>query len=510
MRLIGTTTSRRGFLKAGAVGAVALASSRGWTAEARRPNMIFVMCDDLGYGDVGFNGNSVIRTPCLDRMRREGVCFTRFHTGGPVCSPTRGTCMTGRHYMRYGIGHANEGALPRQEITIAEIAKQSGYRTGHFGKWHLGTLSKTEKDGNRGGPQSPALYSPPWEHGFDVCFCTESKVPTWDPGKTPAEDNDPWGTPGTPWGTSYWNERGERVRENLEGDDARVILDRVEPFVRSAAAAKQPFLAVVWFHTPHAPVVAGPAYRAMYADAPESKQHYFGCISAMDEQVGRLNALLAELGIEQDTAVWFCSDNGPEGRGDGSLRSRNQGSTGGLRGRKRSLYNGGITVPALLKWPSRAAAGATCETPCSTLDCLPTVAEILEFQMPDRRPLDGTSLMPLIGEQKAERPAPIPFRYLDRKDSMFGAPTFAMIDNRFKLLTNLSDDTAEDECYDMTSDPFEEHNIIGQQADFAASMRKRLREFVDSCRHSHNGGDYAEPYTPLTRFPEPRGDWSKL
>ncbi|HUW62924.1 MAG TPA: sulfatase-like hydrolase/transferase [Candidatus Bathyarchaeia archaeon] len=194
--------------------------------------MIFVMCDDLGYGDVGFNGNSVIRTPHLDRMRGAGVCFTRFHTGGPVCSPTRGTCMTGRHYMRYGIGHANEGALPRQEITIAEIARQAGYRTGHFGKWHLGTLSKTEKDSNRGGPQSPELYSPPWDHGFDVCFSTEAKVPTWDPAKTPAEDNNPWGAPGTPWRASYWNERGVRVRENLEGDDARVILDRVEPFVQ--------------------------------------------------------------------------------------------------------------------------------------------------------------------------------------------------------------------------------------------------------------------------------------
>jgi len=471
--------------------------------------MIFIMCDDLGYGDVGFNGNRIIRTPHLDQMTREGACFTRFHTGGPVCSPTRGTCMTGRHYMRYGIGHANEGALPRQEITLAEIARQCGYRTGHFGKWHLGTLSKTEKDSNRGGPSSERFYSPPWEHGFDVCFSTEAKVPTWDPAKKPAEGANLWGEPGTPWPASYWNERGERVQDNLDGDDSRVIMDRVEPFVRAAARAGEPFLAVVWFHTPHAPVVAGPQYRAMYPDVPEPKQQYFGCISAMDEQVGRLNDLLGELTIDHHTAVWFCSDNGPEGSGDGSLGSRNHGSTGGLRGRKRSLYNGGITVPALVKWPGLVNAGEKFSMPCSTLDYLPTLAEILEFKMPDSRPIDGVSLMPLLAGRDAQRPAPIPFRYLDRKDNMFGSPTFAMIDNRYKLLTNLSGNPSEDECYDMTSDPFEQLNIITDQREFAETMRNRLDEFIDSCRRSHTGSDYPEPYAPLDPFQEPIGAWMK-
>ena len=106
-----------------------------------RPNIILVMCDDLGYGDVGFNGNDIIKTPHLDALAGDGIRFARFMAGGPVCSPARGTCLTGRHYIRYGINHANEGSLPPQEITLTDVVKPRGYRTGHFGKWHLGTLS---------------------------------------------------------------------------------------------------------------------------------------------------------------------------------------------------------------------------------------------------------------------------------------------------------------------------------------------------------------------------------
>ncbi len=245
--------NRRSFLKYTATGVASLAAPK-WSAraESKRPNIILVMSDDLGYGDVGFNGNTIIRTPHLDQLAGEGARFTRFYAGAPVCSPTRGTCLTGRHYLRYGITHANEGSLPAQEITIADLCKGLGYRTGHFGKWHLGTMSKTEKDGNRGGADHPELYSPPWEHGFETCFSTEALVPSWDPAKTPAEGDNIWGTPGDPWRSSYWNERGERVRDNLEGNDARVIMDRVEPFLRRAVGDSQPFFTVIWFHTPHA------------------------------------------------------------------------------------------------------------------------------------------------------------------------------------------------------------------------------------------------------------------
>ena len=469
------------------------------------PNIILTMCDDLGYGDTGFNGNSIIRTPHLDAMAAHGARFTRFYAGGPVCSPTRGTCLTGRHYFRYGITHANRGCLPRQEINLAGVLKRLGYATGHFGKWHLGTLTRDERESNRGGPAGAPYYAPPWERGFDDCFSTEAKVPTWDPMITPAEGADLWGIPGTPFGTHYWDQTGRRVSENLEGDDSRAIMDRAIPFIRAAARRRQPFLAVIWLHAPHSPVVAGPDYRAMYADCSEGEQHYYGCVTALDEQIGRLNAETDALGIRQNTMHWFCSDNGPEGR-DG-LSGRNRGSTGGLRGRKRSLFNGGVGVPALLDWPQYAHPGQTWTMPCSTLDYFPTIIDLLGYAMPDDRPLDGISLMPLIRGEMVERPLPIPYHFLERCQAMFGSPTLAMIGNRYKYLTNLSEDRQEDLVFDLVRDPEETANIVAQQSDLAEDMRSRLRAFLDSCRESHHGGDYYEPYTPVDPFQEVTGTW---
>ncbi len=477
----------------------------------KKPNIILLMCDDLGYGDTGFNGNTIIRTPHLNAMRAEGARFTRFFAGGPVCSPTRGTCLTGRHYARYGIDHANKGRLPTAEITLANVCQEVGYRTGHFGKWHLGTMTTSIRDSNRGGPENPDAYSPPWLHGFDVCFSTEAKVPTWDPMVTPDEQGPNgyrWGEPFAPFGTFYWNEQGARVEDNLEGDNSRVIVDRAEPFIRECARTEQPFLAVVWFHTPHTPVVAGPGYRALYAEFSAEEQHYYGCITAMDEQVGRINQLVKELGIADDTMIWFCSDNGPEGAEDLSTNDRSRGLTGGLRGRKRSLFNGGIGVPALLKWPRMVNAGTEYTMPCSTLDYFPTIIDHLAYTMPDDRPLDGISLLPLLRGEMNARPKPIPYRFLERKHAMFGAPTLALMDDRYKFLTNLSADGAEELLFDMATDVTEQANIIAQHADRAQSMRRQLEDFMDSCRKSHRGEDYAVSYELVNEFQDIIGTWA--
>lgn len=478
---------------------------------AEDPNVILIMCDDLGYGDTGFNGNRVIRTPCLDAMRAEGARFSRFFAGGPVCSPTRGTCLTGRHYSRYGVTHANEGRLPTEEITLAQVCRGHGYRTGHFGKWHLGTLTTTVRDSNRGGPDHPLEFSPPWLHGFDTCFSSEAKVPTWDPMVTPDEqgpDGYRWGRPGTPFGTYYWNERGEQVQDNLEGDDSRVIMDRVEPFIRDSVEKKRPFLAVVWFHTPHTPVVAGPEYQAMYPAYSEEEKHYFGCTTAMDHQVGRLNQLVKALGIDENTMIWFCSDNGPSGGDDPSLNGRRRGTTGGLRGRKCSLFNGGVGVPALLKWPNHVQAGAEYTMPCSTLDYFPTLLDLLQHPMPDDRPIDGVSLLPLIEGEMQVRPRPIPYRFLESKTTMFGAPTLALVEGRFKFLTNLSEDQTEDMLFDLDADMEEATNLIGSDPGRARRMRRWLGEFIASCRRSHCGADYPLPYEPINVFQEVSGTWS--
>ncbi|HUV07677.1 MAG TPA: sulfatase-like hydrolase/transferase, partial [Spirochaetia bacterium] len=305
--------------------------------QLRKTNFILLMCDDLGYGDTGFNGNREIKTSHLDAMAESGVRFTRFYAGGPVCSPTRGTCLTGRHYSRYGITHANVGHLPLQEITIQQILKSSGYTTGHFGKWHLSTMSR--KYSAKPGRQPELNYAPPWEHNFDQSFSTEFAVPTWNPS---ADVTAPFHDaslrerpPGERWKSPYF-EGGVEVTDELKGDDSKIIMNRTLPFIEQAAKNDRPFLAVIWFHAPHSPVVAGPEYLRLYEDQELGRRHYYGCITAMDEQVGRLRAALRRLGVAENTMLCFCSDNGPEGMSEGLDSNINCGSTKGFRGRKRS------------------------------------------------------------------------------------------------------------------------------------------------------------------------------
>lgn len=512
MNIRKSSYARRDFLKALGAGAAALAVP-GCMSAARRltdkntelPNIILIMADDLGYGDVGFNGNKIINTPHLNAMAKAGIRFTRFYAGGPVCSPTRGTCLTGRHYFRYGIFSASVGYLPAEEITIARMCKFHGYTTGHFGKWHLAPVSKT-------GPTMPEYkgrrlrkYAPPWERDYDETFTTECNVPTWDPADNLEKYKWVFRLP-------FWH-NGKIETENLKGPAARVVMDRVIPFIRKAAKNNQPFFAAVWFHEPHEPVVAGPEYRAMYKQYCDGEQHYYGCITAMDEQIGRLRRQLRTLAIADNTMVWFCSDNGPEGmtsKGEQGWCKNSRGLTGGLRGRKRSLFDGGLVGPALLEWPGHAEAGRTVDMPCSTLDYLPTIRDVIGFRMPDDRPIDGISLLPMIEGKITRRPKAIPFVFVKpSKRRMHGSPTVALVDNNFKFLTNLSEGGREDMLFDLAKDPAERNNIIAEHHDVAIAIKAQLKEWLESCRASHSGADYDTIFTPVNRFPVLTGTWSK-
>jgi len=513
MKMSRISYTRRDFLKAAGLGAAVLVvpgcistfNQRAAKAPSNRPNIILIMSDDMGHGDVGFNGNKIIKTPSLDAMAREGIRFTRFYAGGPVCSPTRGTCLTGRHYFRYGIFSASVGYLPAEEITTAKICKSLGYTTGHFGKWHIGCMSKT-------GPTMPEYkedrlrkYAPPWERDYDESFATECNVPTWNPAAN--LENYKW-----VFRLPFWH-NGEIETENLQGPAARVVMDRVIPFMRRAVKNNQPFFTTVWFHEPHEPVVAGPKYRAMYKEYSEGEQHYYGCITAMDEQIGRLRKELRDLGIAEDTMVWFCSDNGPEGmtsKGKQGWCRNSRGVTDGLRGRKRSLFDGGLVGPALLEWPGHAESGRVVDVPCSTLDYFPTIREIIGFKMPDKRPIDGVSLVPLINGKMSRRPRPIPFWFVKPdKRKMHGSPTIALVDNNFKFLTNLSKNGQEDMFFDLVKDPAEQNNIIVDHPRVAAAMKAVLKKWTKSCRRSHSGADYDTPFTPVNSFPIMTGTWRK-
>ena len=461
--------NRRAFLKTIGAGAAALAlPHRLAAAPAAKPNVILAMTDDQGWGDTGYNGHPILKTPTLDAMARAGIRFDRWYSGAPVCSPTRGSALTGRHPYRYGIFFANVGHMRKQEITLAEALKTQGYRTGHFGKWHLGTLTTKIKDSNRGRPGDAKHYSPPWDNGFDVCFSTEAKVPTCDPMLKPGTKQ--------AYGTHYWDGPEHRVIENLEGDDSRVIMDRVVPFIQGAVKAGKPFLAVVWFHAPHLPVVAGPKHRKLYADQPEGAQHYLGCITAMDEQMGRLRNELRSLGVAEDTMLWFCADNGPEGR----KKTPTNGSAGPLRGRKRSLYEGGVRVPGLLEWPARVKEPRVVTIPCSTCDYFPTVLDALGFHMKGQpEPLDGVSLLPLIEGTMAERPRPVGFE---------SGGQVALIGNRYKIYGKGK--SPKYELYDLIEDPGEKHDLAAEKPDIVKQMAATLEAWRRSCKGSLAGNDY--------------------
>jgi len=452
--------------------------------QEKRPNIIFLMADDLGFGDTGFNGNKIIKTPHLDAMALDGIRFTRFYSIGPVCAPTRASALTGRHYMRYGMMDVNIGKLPKQEITLTRICKENGYATGHFGKWHLGTLSKTESPRHK----DPAKdFAPPWERDYEDAFATEISVPTWDPagGKYPKHDS------------PYWH-NGKKVTENLEGDDSRVIMDRAIPFIQKAVAAGKPFMTTIWFHTPHSPVVAGPKYLKMYEGYNEGEKHYFGCITAMDEQIGRLRQELKKLGIDQNTAIWFCSDNGPEGSGKpkkkyDAYHGAFYGSAGEFSGRKRSLLNGGVCVPAVMLWPGKVKASQVIDTPCSTLDYLPTLVEQLSCKLDDKRPLDGESILPLILGKSFKRRTFIPFA------SKIKGAQAALINGDYKFYTKLNSKKA-DALYHLHDDPSESKNLIQNYPEQVKSMRNDLFKWIESCRQSFEGKDYSEPYEKQGSF----------
>lgn len=453
--------------------------------QAPRPNILLIMCDDLGWGDVGFNGHPDIQTPNLDRLARQGVILNRFYSASPVCSPTRASVLTGRNPYRMGIYHANTGHLPSEEITLPELLQSAGYRTGHFGKWHLGTLTRTIKDANRGRPRDSTHYALPTSHGYDAYFCTESKTPTWDPMIKPRYfDQEKGESLRYGWaaatdtqrienyGTYYWTGPEQLELKNLEGDDSRIIMDRALPFMGQAVAENRPFFSTIWFHTPHLPLVTSEKYRAKYSDLSHRKQLHHGSITAMDDQVGRLWEYLEALDVAENTLLWFCSDNGPE--------NNTPGLSGPYRERKRSLYEGGVRVPALAIWPKVIPPGSKTSLPMNTSDYLPTILDYLDLPYPQpQRPLDGLSLRPHLEKGVSTREEAMGF--LIRKKRSW-------VTDQYKLISN--DDGATYELYDLLNDPGEKSNLADSLVQIASTMRMALEDWMQSCAKSDSGADY--------------------
>ncbi|MGY6648418.1 sulfatase family protein [Wenyingzhuangia sp. IMCC45574] len=448
----------------------------------KQPNIVLMMCDDLGWGDTGFNGNKIIKTPHLDQMAKEGAKLTHFYSIGPVCSPTRASFITGRHYYRHGIWSANVGHLPKEEHTIASILKAKGYATGHFGKWHLGTLSKTISA--KGPKRKPAVnYAPPAWYGYDESFVTESAVCTWDPGSGKRAKNNPY----------YYN--GVPEMENVKGDDSRVMMDRIIPFIQKSVKEDKPFVTVIWFHAPHEDIKAGPEYLKIYKEYGQAA-HYYGCITAMDEQVGRLRDELKRLGVANNTALFFTSDNGPEGGiPKDRMKTKRAGSTGEFSGRKRSVLDGGVRVPGLALIPGITKKGSTIDIPMSVLDYLPTVCEFTNTELPKERVYDGENVLPILkGKQKRHKKA-IPFRFREYA---------CLVEGKFKLIINSTTNTKDDRLFDLSKDVKEQNNVVANYPKKVKKMRAKIAEFLMSAENTHKGGEYK------TANYKPTNSWVKL
>jgi len=407
------------------------------------------MADDMGWGDPSCYSNGVtyadgsphpdqgwISTPTIDAMAANGLRFDRFYSASAVCSPTRASCLTGRNPFRVGIPFANQGRLEFDETPLSEVLSQAGYHCGHFGKWHLGSMTTLRTESNRGGDAS--VYSAPWHHGYDTCFATESKVPTYHPYRKtnnnlplPTSFNDP-----NFYGTYYWripstwnNVSGEGlivpvedVNNPTNGDSSKLIVDQAIEFIEEATNAGKPFFLVLWFHTPHKPVTDPDQSSGL-----DSSDALRDSIEDMDSALGTLRSELASRMIQDNTMFWLTSDNGPED-GDNSFNETSTSRSirsGRFLQRKRSLHEGGVRVPGILEWPAAISSPRVTGFPAVTSDYYPTILDYLQLAVPDQKPLDGISLRPLIEDGITERKNPIGFLINDDR---------SWVNDRYKLI----------------------------------------------------------------------------
>lgn len=474
------------FLTMSVMTVVLMTTNASFAQEPTRPNIVLCMADDQGWGDVGYRGHPVLKTPVLDEMAATCLRLERFYAAAPVCSPTRGSVLTGRHPNRFGCfswGHS----LRPQEVTVAEALRKAGYATGHFGKWHVGPVRA----------DSPAC---PGNSGFHEWLSSPNFY-----------ENDP-----------LMSHNGKVVQ--TKGESSQVAADAAIDFIHGCVKRKQPFLAVVWFGSPHSPHIATEEFRKMYADQPERLQHFYGEITGIDTAVGSLRDELRQLGIAENTLFWYTSDNG----------ALKVGSTGGLRGNKGNLYEGGIREPAIIEWPARIKQPRSSTVPCGTVDIYPTLLDIVGVNIGQQPPLDGMSLVPLIedrmesrekplgfwvypmrgiptrstailqqmlaeekGEQPAAKPAPDPGN-ITKVFSVDELPGHsAWIDGRYKLHRKAGKDgSVRFELYNLEDDPQEKNDIADQTPEHVESMREELRTWQRSVIRSLNGEDYSRADGP--------------
>ena len=446
-------SAARTLLAAALIAAGAAAAHAG---DAQRPNVLLIMTDDQGYGDLGAHGNTIIRTPHLDSLARESVVLNHFYVS-PVCAPTRASLMTGRYNYRTGAvdTYIGRAMMDPAEITLAEMLRDAGYRTGIFGKWHLGDNY----------PMRPI------DQGFDEALVHRGGG---------------IGQPADPPDNSYfdpvlqYNGREERRIGYCSDIFTGAAIDYV------SAPADRPFFAYLAFNCPHTPLQVPDAYAAPYraldpasagppglghplpgAPDPETTARVYGMVTNIDENLGRLFAALAQAGRAENTIVIFLTDNGPQ-----QVRY-----TAGLRGRKGSVYEGGICVPCFVRWPAGLPGARAIATPAAHIDLAPTILEACGVTPPASVAFDGRSLLPLLRGAPAQWPERTLFFQWHRGDVPQLGRACAARGARYKLVQALGTEERAEvpaprfELFDLIADPFEMRDLAADQPQIVAAMR---------------------------------------
>jgi len=439
-----------------------LADSRAAETVSRRPNIVFILADDLGWRDVACCGNGFIDTPNIDKLAKDGMRFTQAYQQ-TVCSPTRAALLTGMHPVRTGItnyldAHKGEKFLDPKVVTINEKLKEAGYVSGLIGKWHL-TGNYEERRGS------------PDKHGWDEVICSETSYIG---------------------GGDYFHPYAHISNLPIRLGDGEYLTDRLDleacDFIRRHK--DKPFFLYLSHYAVHTALAAKPAlvekYKGRLSAMPAEQASKVGShpllaamMESVDDGVGQIRRTLEELGIDKNTIVIFTSDNGGEavrmGK-DGKLEPSRVTSVLPLRGGKSHLYEGGIRVPLVVSWPGSTPAGSVCDVPVNGLDWYPTLLAIAGVE-PDRsQPVDGVSIIALLRNPKEARPDPMFWHYPLKKPHFLGGRSAgAMRDGCWKLVEFF--DSGKCELYDLSKDEGEQHDLAGENAGKLREMTGKLTEW---------------------------------
>ena len=409
-------------------------------ADSNKPNIVLVMTDDQGYGDIGFRNNPHLKTPNLDRFARDGVQVDRFYCS-PVCAPTRASLMTGRYYYRSGVIHTSRGGakMHGREVTLAERLKSGGYATGIFGKWHLGDTYPMR----------------PMDQGFDVALWHKSG----GIGQTPDKPN------------SYFDPQLWRGNEKVEatGYCTDIFFDAAIEFIE--AHHTEPFFVYLPTNAPHTPLEVAEDYAEPYRKLGlnDTTARVYGMVANIDENFGRLLDFLENRKLRKNTLIVFFGDNGPQ----------QQRFNAGLRGRKASTYEGGIRVGACWQWPARWPEPKKVEAIAAHIDVAPTL--LAAAGVPAEEPkFDGTNLLPILDGQEGAGAGRTLFFQCHRGLAPKPFQNCAVVTDRYKLVGGPGTFNREDldpsaepvlELYDVAADPGEQKNLAGELPEVLAGLR---------------------------------------